>query len=210
MKEKIEKEKLEGENLEQEKLEKEKLEEEMIKKYDRQIRLFGLEVQKKIKSTPILIFQGISFFNEEIISKEDYSLISGEILKNFVLLGFEEITLNEEVLNSFKRLVPDEISKINENIHLNFVDKSDLTGLRNDYIGVFVDFPCNFVGKNIFFMCSNCFCYHSSFKTHEICHRKIRENNKVYECLLGAIFVHEMVKMIDGKNYQEDFKLEIN
>ncbi|EPR78531.1 hypothetical protein SLOPH_1834 [Spraguea lophii 42_110] len=155
--------------------------------YDRQIRLFGFETQKKILR-----------FKVEIYSNGN-ELISGEIAKNFILLGSTCI-LDENSRNSLIKVWEDynEENK-NEGDALKIcVDRKDLEA---DY-----------------YICSKCLSYDN--KICNIClsgndntrmdinNDKDSINTIVQQLLLGGIFVQEMVKKINNEEYKSKYILE--
>ena len=85
-----------------------------FKKYDRQIRHFGKEVQIKLSTVTI-----------NIQSNDPNSLISGEILKNLVLLGVNNLHYDDNTYKSYKKLVPNEIYQINSNVQFCKLEEYD-------------------------------------------------------------------------------------
>ncbi|KCZ76507.1 hypothetical protein H311_02496 [Anncaliia algerae PRA109] len=167
-----------------------------LEKYDRQIRLFGIETQKKIQETPLVIVQ--------TNKTKKHSLIGGEILKNILLLGFNIIYCDEEILSSFNELCPNPHNELNKNVKLTMISKEDVYEERFDsYIFVLVDTLVNIIGNNKFFLCSACFSYHNTLISHSVCNRNIDELTAIKECMLGAFFVNDLINFIkDGKEIE--------
>lgn len=191
----------------------ENLPKDVLERYDRQIRLFGFDVQRRILETSVVILQGNTFKGCERSKNsaaKDYPLVSGEIIKNFALLGFCKIYLNREALSSFKRISPHDIKSINEKIETKVVAEGDVEELSSgNQIVALVDHPSSFIGSHVYFVCSSCYSFHPAFETHNACTRDLCQESIAMECMIGSLFVHEMVKMLKGEEYQKNFKLEI-
>lgn len=188
------------------------LPQDVIEKYDRQIRLFGTDVQKKILETEVVVLQGALLKYEERLNTSNsvhHSLVSGEIIKNFALLGFQKIHLNRAALESFNRIVPHDINDINENAKIEVMHECNLDDISKDQIVALVDQAGNIAGDNIYFICSSCYSFHPAFESHNACVKKFNDESIAMECMIGSIFVHEMVKMLRGEEYLKNFKLEI-
>jgi len=76
---------------------------DLNEKYDRQIRLFGEETQNKLLSMTVQVIGG-------------KNLIPCEIIKNLALLGVNNLIVEEEALDRLKKIVPDDLTAINENL----------------------------------------------------------------------------------------------
>lgn len=188
------------------------LPQDVIEKYDRQIRLFGTDVQKKILETDVVVLQGNALNNEECLNTYNsahHSLVSGEIVKNFALLGFRKIYLNREALESFKRIVPNDIKDINENVKIEVIRENNLDDISDNQIVALVDQAGSIAGDNMYFICSGCYSFHPAFEAHNACVRQFNDESIAMECMIGSIFVHEMVKMLRGEEYLKNFKLEL-
>lgn len=191
----------------------ENLPKDVEEKYDRQIRLFGVDVQKKILNTHVIVLQGDAFGenkpSDEFVN-EHYPVVSGEIVKNFVLLGCANIYLNDGALKSFRKIVPHDIEKINEHARITIITAEDLNTIEKEgQIVALVDQPSGFMGDNVYFVCSNCYSFHSAFETHNACARNTGKETVSHECMIGSLFVHEMVKMLRNEEYHKNFKLEM-
>lgn len=190
----------------------ENLPQDIMEKYDRQIRLFGTDVQKKILETDVVVLQGNIVSNEEHSDNHTgahYSLVSGEIVKNFTLLGFRKIYLNEAALKSFNKISPQDIKDINENVKIEVILENDLDDISGDQIVALVDQAGNLAGDNMYFICSSCYSFHPAFEAHNACVRNFNSESIAMECIIGSLFVHEMVKMLRGEEYLKNFKLEL-
>ncbi|KAG0442383.1 SUMO-activating enzyme subunit 1 [Dictyocoela muelleri] len=184
-----------------------------MEKYDRQIRLFGIETQKKLKNLKIKI-------------KSKKSFIAAEILKNFALLGVEYFILNTNVTEIYKKLVPTDVHEINKDIKIIFQydidnnkklinENKDVTSIKKEEykidqcdISIHVDMD----GDGIF-VCSNCFLYDFDDKckciANDYTNNRSKENDLVRECLLGSILVQEILKKINGEKFFRKYKLEV-
>lgn len=159
-----------------------------LKKYDRQIRHFGKDVQLKLGSITV-----------SIQSSDSNSLIGGEILKNLALLGVNKLYYDENTYKSYKKLVPNEIQQINTNIEICKLDKYDC---------IFLIYKCSdkITIDNGFYVCTE----HYTFKKYSSpCSENESVNDIVNDCLLGAIVVQEFVKSLQGKSVLDYFKLDI-
>lgn len=181
-----------------------------MEKYDRQIRLFGIETQKKLKNLKILI-------------KSKKSFIAAEILKNLVLLGVEHFTVDTNVIEMYYKLVPTRLEDINKDVKIetgcelkNGIDcnqqdirkNSDDCKISRDFdFSIYVDK----VGKGIY-VCSSCLMYDFDSTCDCIGGKSAKpaeEHNLPRECLLGSILVQEIVKNINGDKVIRKYKLEI-
>ncbi|RVD92713.1 E1 ubiquitin activating enzyme [Tubulinosema ratisbonensis] len=167
-------------------------EEKDLEKYDRQIRLFGLETQLKLIDTPIVLVQ------THITNKP--SFVSGEILKNILLLGVNKIFCDNETLTSFYNLCPNRIENLNNSVELTVIEKSKLTTKEfSDKIIILVDTLINLIGNDKFFICSGCFSYHNTLIAHSVCERVEDPLLPIKECMIGAFFVNDLIKFIKDK-----------
>ncbi len=72
-------------------------------RYDRQIRLFGEETQKKLFKIKIQVL-GTS------------NAISMEIIKNIVLLGVQNLVIEKSMEEETRKFIPNSLKEINENL----------------------------------------------------------------------------------------------
>ncbi|KAF7683549.1 SUMO-activating enzyme subunit aos-1 [Astathelohania contejeani] len=165
------------------------------RKYDRQIRLFGIKTQNKIENCKIVVLST----TEE--------LVSGEILKNFALLGVTDIITNRSSYKSFLSIAPNDFITINNNIKHNIIDNinSYMNFESSNIIYIFVD-HIGMTSLNSFFICSKCYSYR---KTYEHKCKKVTGTPPIMQCLIGAIFVQEIVKYIKGDDYCEQYHLNL-
>lgn len=176
----------------------EEKENEELKKYDRQIRLFGVDTQHKLINTTIVIVQTNT-------SKKE-TLISGEILKNVLLLGVNKIFCNKETLDSFYKLSPNSIKDLNKSVNLSIISKKDVE--KDDFINcivVLVDTLVNLIGNDKFFICSGCYSYHNTLIAHSVCEKREDPLNLYKECMIGAFFVNDLINFIKDKKGIEGF-----
>ena len=161
-------------------------------KYDRQIRLFGKNVQHKLTALSV-----------SILSSNENNFVSGEILKNLVLLGVGNIYADANTIISFGKLVPNKIKDINPKV--NILDKAE---------GIYFIIDDILVPKaeKVFYISSKKLEY-STFSSNFLndTSKIINENNSssdvVKECLLGGIIVQEFIKMIQNQTYQTSYML---
>ncbi|WUR02618.1 ubiquitin-like modifier-activating enzyme [Vairimorpha necatrix] len=155
-------------------------------KYDRQIRLFGKEVQDKLNNLSV-----------SVLSEKDDTFVSGEIMKNLVLLGVNKIYADDNTLKSFTRLVPNTIEGINPKI--NMLDKPE--GI------IFVVDKLHSVPEVVNFYISS---ESLEFDNKEIIKNAAfckDESHYIKECLLGGIVIQEFIKMLQNQTYQTKFSL---
>lgn len=157
-------------------------------KYDRQIRLFGEETQRKLCSLKVQIL-GTS------------NAVAMEIIKNVVLLGVETIAIEESMLEETKKYIPNSLQEINENLKIQFKDKI----IESDFLFL-IDQSYSGELKNYYFICSKCFTIKFSESEH-VC--KDIENDSILakQCLIGAFAVQEFLKLIQGKRNCNEFNL---
>ena len=161
-------------------------------KYDRQIRLFGKNVQHKLTALSV-----------SILSSNENNFVSGEILKNLVLLGVGNIYADANTIISFGKLVANKIKDINPKV--NILDKAE---------GIYFIIDDILVPKaeKVFYISSKKLEY-STFSSNFLndTSKIINENNSssdvVKECLLGGIIVQEFIKMIQNQTYQTSYML---
>lgn len=163
-----------------------------LEKYDRQIRLFGIETQSKLVNTKIAILQSST-----------PSLVSGEILKNILLLGVNEIYCDQETISSFKKICPTSFKEINKNVNLEIIKKEEI--LKNEFTNcfvIFVDEAPKLVGINYFFICSSCLSYHNTLQVHSVCNKAKDDLAAVKECMVGSFFVNDLVNFLRGTDFE--------
>ncbi|TBU10866.1 hypothetical protein CWI38_1505p0020 [Hamiltosporidium tvaerminnensis] len=173
---------------------------EEVELYDRQIRIFGFETQKKLLNFTVLILD----------QENKNRFIAGEIIKNFVLLGVKKIGYNKYAFDSFEKLSPIKITEINENIICDIVNHQNVR--YNDYsLTVFIDLKPEVSVNNCVFICSKCFSFYF-LDQEETCKENCgtKESSVANDCLLGAIFVQEAVKKIKGDIYLSKYTLDLN
>lgn len=165
-------------------------------KYDRQIRLFGVETQNKIASISVKVAGDINY-------------ISAEILKNLVLLGCTRIHVKEELVKFTKKLVPDDLNEINDNLTLDFLDEYNNT----DFIfNVFSDNRNGYKGYNICSKCLRMIYLECCLPIEHKCESKCPEDEVLRiarECCIGSISVQEFLKFIQNKKHLIDYQLNI-
>ncbi|KAI5151020.1 hypothetical protein ENBRE01_1843 [Enteropsectra breve] len=156
-------------------------------KYDRQIRLFGKEVQKMLSGLRV-----------EVIGGKNY--VASEILKNLVLLGVKTIAASEEnILHTYK-LVPDPLTEINKDLKLvNSIEKPDFIFVVDE------DFSSE---ANFYFVCSKCILLKKNSTKHECC-RKESRCREAMECLAGALAVQEFLKYLQNRDHVEEYKIDL-
>lgn len=159
------------------------------KLYDRQIRIFGKDTQEKLIST------SIQLITPALLQEGSESLyIAGEILKNFILLGVTQIYATDECISALKLLVPDEFMTDKRiNITREYL---------NTNINIFID---SYSDDSGIFICTQCYRFGDKW-VHE-CTKECSGNDVALECLLGAVFVQEMVKKLMGVDYRSEYKL---
>ncbi|WEL39195.1 Myb-like protein [Encephalitozoon hellem] len=180
------------------------MEEELYGLYDRQIRLFGKGTQRLIEEARAAVIQGAPYVLGEGKRSSD---IGGEILKNLVLLGVGEVTVNRHVITSFKRMFVNEISKINEKIKVVVVDDEKAFKAWCEYaLVIFIDHKEQSVSTSIY-VCSKCMAFHPLGKSH-LC-KEYGNISAAHDCLLGAIIVQEWVKKLQGKPFVSEYQLKV-
>ncbi|ELA42619.1 uncharacterized protein VICG_00371 [Vittaforma corneae ATCC 50505] len=156
-------------------------------KYDRQIRLFGVETQEKLCSMKVQVLGSVN-------------LISAEIVKNIVLLGVGKIIISRELLDETKKLVPDSLQCINPALEIMFLDfptECDFT------------FNIDIESRNkssFYFVCSKCLSINAETHIHD-CVPLETDLLEVKYCLVGALAVQEFIKFIQGKDSVKSYKV---
>lgn len=184
--------------------------------FDRQIRLFGIETQEKLKNTTIII-DGTA------------NNIASEITKCVILLGVKEIKTTQEIVNKTEYLIKNKLKDINEHVKITILPsnilekevntnllsfKTILTLLKLNKIKKTFNF--SFIidkkianGNNFYYICSNCLTFIKNTYKHDNCTNlrfnfQQEYNSKCLlmakEVLLGAMSVQEFIKIIEGKN----------
>lgn len=150
-----------------------------LKRYDRQIRVFGRETQNRIYQTKV------------VIHSKNVNYIAAEILKNILLLGFSEICINESVGESVKLLLFDDVQQIS-------AAKISYTSEEID-----CDIYVSICDIEYYFCCS---CLSFSTSLHK-CEKKTNEPH--LEMLIGSIFVQEIIKKLKGDKHVNEYTLQI-
>lgn len=158
------------------------------KLFDRQIRIFGQTTQESLINTSIQLLTTESDFINRV------SYLSGEILKNFLLLGVTDIYASDNCITSLNKLVPDSFMHNKHIIVTKEIKKVDIL--------ILLDCDSDIDG---YFICSNCYRY-SIVYSHE-CVRECEGDEVVLDCLLGSVFVQEMVKKLMGAEYCREYKI---
>lgn len=174
------------------------------KKYDRQIRVFGFTTQEKLQNMRVTLYT----------STNNY--VSAEIVKNLVLLGVADLKINKRAEECVLRMIPGGIKDINEKLRLEvFDDAASMTdhsstgscSMNEQEVNVTIqidNFVVNGFGRS-FYVCSKC-CMFGDTCDHHCVETEHKIEN---ECLLGAVLVQEMVKMLSGENYQKEYRLDV-
>lgn len=164
----------------------------MDTKYDRQIRLFGADVQERLFQMSVHVVGTVS-------------ALSSEIIKNLVLLGVSQLALTAEAKRGVKQLVPDELNELNKAL---IITES-------------VDKPCDFtfavdcsdISGVCYFICSRCLFIQFGDCVHDCHDNPVRSHDKsvllAVECLAGAFVVQEFLKYVSGKPHIEQFRIEL-
>lgn len=150
-----------------------------LSRYDRQIRLFGHDTQRKIFEADVLI------------TSKEVSYLAGEIFKDLLLLGCNNFTINKNVDDSIKLILFDEKEKISD-AKVQFTTQSPETDV---YIRIF---------DTNFFFCRSCLSFSTKLHTCES-----KRNEAHLEMLLGGVFVQEMVKWMKGDKYVNEHILKL-
>lgn len=189
----------------------------MEKLFDRQIRLFGTDVQEKLG-------------HKRIILTGNANNTSTEILKNLVLLGVKEIITTREIVEKTSSIIKQKIDEINMNVKINVMSKSKIKETYFAKKETFLSKLCNtfklYMGKkaeiedtfvflvdknanpdaDFYFICTACNTLHLN-TCHDEC-KQVHKNTVSNACLqtteelyIGSIAVQEFVKIIkDGKD----------
>lgn len=196
----------------------------MSEKFDRQVRLFGLETQEKISKMKIVV-----------LGRD--CPISSEIIKNLILLGVSEIITAEKHIKEVNSMIKGDISSINKATKITVLSSSDakkyfkknqpttegiykkvVNGIKSslssvfkktqeeegDVFGFLIDKTVDDV-KNFYFVCSKCKVFIKNSCTHETCEEivpKFQKNNVCLifakDMLIGSTVVQEFIKMAQG------------
>lgn len=190
-----------------------------ITKYDRQIRLFGLTTQLVLNNTYIKLI---------IPNPKEINYLVSEIIKNFKCLGIKEIitnyeeplynslfnykgwliNTNEETLNNFIKIKINYKNFLNNNLNSK---EDEVMNLKDNFIkNINIQF---YDEEIIFFICQTCLIFYIKdiYNQHCICNNNILDNKEMIinnECLFGAFFVQEIIKMLSGKNFIKFYSLD--
>ena len=161
-------------------------------KYDRQIRLFGEEIQRKL-------------FEMKIQVLGSTNPISMEIVKNIVLLGIQNLVIKKEMENEIKKFIPNSLNEINENLKIQYSEDV----LDCDFIFL-IDKRIESLDENkkFYFICSKCLRMKFSSFEHECKELEIKNILPRY-CLIGAYAVQEFLKLVQDKAYTKDFEFNL-
>ena len=173
--------------------------------YDRQIRLFGSDTQRRIEESHVCVLQSPPYNMER---KERATTIGGEVLKNLVLLGVGRVSVNKHALESFRRIFVNDISKINDRIEVGVIgDESGQEDWAELDLAIFIDQEHGDAKCPGIYICSKCMAFHGADKKH-VCtgHGDI---SLVHDCLLGAIAVQEWVKKLQGRPFVGEYRLDL-
>ncbi|ADM11974.1 uncharacterized protein Eint_080380 [Encephalitozoon intestinalis ATCC 50506] len=180
------------------------MEKELYGLYDRQIRLFGKDTQKSIEESHVVVVQGPPYI---MAGEKRINDVGGEILKNLVLLGVRKITVNADVLVSFKKIFANKIEKINEEVKVTTIDQEkDEEIWARCTQAIFIDMKMRTNCPSIY-VCSRCMAFHPLDQEH-VC-REYDSVSVAHDCLLGAIIVQEWVKKLQKRSFVDEFRLEI-
>lgn len=159
-------------------------------KYDRQVRLFGEETQNKLFDLKVQVL-GTS------------NPISMEIIKNVVLLGVQNLTIEQEMENELKKFIPNTLNEINENLKIQYSDVLE----EVEFLFVIDRAIDKSINQKFYFICSKCFIIKFSSCEHECeCNQNINMILPRY-CLVGAYSVQEFIKYVQGKKYTNEYTL---
>lgn len=183
-------------------------------KYDRQIRLFGMETQKKLRNMTVQVYGS-------------GSAIVGEIVKNLVLLGVNWLILQKAAELDYDQLVPNKMAEINELVTVQYEEeivKSDFLFI----VGEMADLDRTVgldsaIGTPYYFVCSRHACHtlRKSAMRHE-CRQDgsadTQQNGpesiqaevglRARQCLIGAFAVQEFLKAIQGKRHVAEYNFD--
>lgn len=164
-------------------------------KYDRQIRLFGAETQSRLMELKVQIL-GLANF------------ASSEILKNLVLLGVGKIIVQKDILDHTRKLVPDDLTEINESLAIELSDEE-----KDPEFLFIVDVPAedsNIHGARMCVVCSRCLTIRMGSSGHE-CDAADADSSCTVarQCLVGGIAVQEFVKLVQGKRHADCYRAEL-
>jgi len=164
-------------------------------KYDRQIRLFGVETQEKLRKMKV-----------QLIGTPN--LISAEILKNVVLLGVVSVVASKEIIEEVKKIVPDPLRLINPDLvletseqptHCDFaflVDTIPAGTECSDQLGL----------ASHYFVCSKCLTVAKGTAIHP-CEVTVESASEARQCMVGAFAVQEFIKHTQGKYSVDLYRL---
>lgn len=162
-------------------------------KYDRQIRLFGLETQQALSRMTVQVVGGDS-------------LVSAEIVKDIVLLGVSKLVAAEGPLAAAERMVAGRLCDINEHI----VVEASEHAVPCDFLFA-VDVPPP-PACRCYFICSRCLTVQKDTSAHacqEACYEPGSTARHAAECLAGAFAVQEFIKFVQGKKHAESYRVEL-
>ncbi|EJW02579.1 hypothetical protein EDEG_03018 [Edhazardia aedis USNM 41457] len=139
-------------------------------------------------------------------NKNISAMIKGIVDQNCIKLNNDSKDCNEKNKGFLKEeFVADEdseeikITSLNENLNRKTTKKLNLRKPLTIYI--------NYPGKDMdFFLCTDCYSFNNKY--HDKCNR-IDRDPVVFECLLGAIFVQEIIKCLMEEDFQINYKIDI-
>ena len=167
-------------------------------KFDRQIRLIGLEGQKLLNKKVVAV-----------LGKQN--LVSAEIVKNLILLGFKEVKTTPEIMKEVYKIMPDKIPNLTiykhglwaifEMILKYFLLIFNIKKTEPSFFFI-VDETCHFNFKkmnenNCCFVCSKCLIFNNfQCNKNHVKKQKITEEFIPKQFLLGAITIQEYLKFL--------------
>lgn len=168
-------------------------------KYDRQIRLFGIETQSKLAGLRV-----------QILGPANFS--SCEILKNVVLLGIGKVIVQRDILDHTKRLVPDDLMDINEDLVIELSDERRESEFLFCVDRSIEDDSTN--RGNVYFVCSKCLTIKTDGFAHECSDVENTDSIDLScvvarQCLVGGFAVQEFIKLIQGKQHADCYRVEL-
>lgn len=157
-------------------------------KYDRQIRLFGPEIQEKLSEIKVQVLG-------------NPNLVSAEILKDIVLLGVKKVVTDEKIIEETARIVPDTLKTINPELEIEI----STIPVECDFIFM-IDTPVKCNTKYCYFLCSKCMTIRKSMDNH-VCEATLVSLLEARQCLIGAFAVQEFIKHLQGRDFIDQYQL---